>query len=425
MIFERHYSANGTDVYIVSDTRLNSFSIGAYYLAGSMFEDARENGVSHLYEHAVFRNLKKLYGGKLYTLLSENGLFLDGSTGKEYTSFTVDGVTDGALFAVDLVGKLFLPLVIGEEELHAEKLRVLAEMNEDDEKNTLDWLHWRCCWGSTFPAGGNIGRRSTLLKTGVKQLDDFRKRVISKGNLFFLVTGNFPAEYEERLLEAVKSIPVNPVPIGRGDVAPIKPGFKFGSRDIKIKDSDWCDVRLSFGFDPKDAAFPVRDLIYCALYDHDDCAFYQELSENDPTVYDFSGTMEQYKNFCRMELAYEVDEKYLLRSLAAAVRAIDKIKRGDFDIELNKKKLAAAHTLSLDRPARLGDDLAYYNHILGEDKVDWSRPALGRYDSVTMDDVTRAAKRMFTSSNLVLTLRADRRRVDKRAIWEILDTLGQ
>ena len=425
MIRERHFTAGGADVYIASDCRLNSFCIGAYYLAGSMFEDARENGISHLYEHVVFRNLKKLYGGKLYTLLSENGLFLDGSTGKEYTSFTVDGVTDGLDLAIDVIGKLFLPITIDEDELYAEKMRVLAEMNEDDEKNTLDWLHWRCCWGDTFPAGGNIGRRSNLKRTGVKQLNEFRERVISKGNLFFYVTGNVPAEYEEKLLEAVRGIPVSPVSLGREDIAPVGPGFRFGSKEIRIKDSDWCDVRLSFGFPAEAAPFPVRDLIYCALYDNDDCAFYQELSENDPTVYDFSGTLEQYRNFCRMELSYEVDERYLLRSLAAAVRAIDSIKRADFDVELNKKKLAAAHTLSLDRPARLCDDLAYYNHILGEDGVDWSRPALGRYDGVTAEDVKAAARRMFTGENLVLTLRADRRRADKRAMWEILDSLGK
>ncbi len=425
MIEERKVNVNGIDVYFASDGRLNSFCIGAYYLAGSMFENARDNGISHLYEHVVFRNLKRLYDGKLYTLLSENGLFLDGSTGKDYTSFTVDGVKEGLDLATDIIGKLFLPIEISGDELYAEKLRILAEMNEDDEKLTLDWLHWRCCWGNTFPAGGNIGRRSNLKRIGVKQLNEFRESVVSKGNLFFYVTGNVPAEYEEKLLDAVRSIPVNPVPIGRDDVVPIKPGFKFGKSDIRIKDSDWCDVRLSFGFPAKDAAFPVRDLIYCALYDHDDCAFYQELSENDPTVYDFSGTMEQYKNFCRIELSYEVDERYLSRSLEAAVRAIKSIKNGEFELELNKKKLAAQYQLMLDSPTRLGADLAYYNHVLGEDKADWSRPALGRYDALTMDDVRNAARRMFRSDNLVLTLRADRRRVDRDELRAILDKLDK
>ena len=423
MITERKISANGAEIFFATNENLHSFCIGAYVLAGSMFETARDNGVTHLFEHAVFRNLKRLYGGELYTLLSRNGLTLDGETYKEFMSFTVHGAADGIDFAIDLIEKLFLPLEIPREEFDAEKHRILCEINEDDEKNTLGYLHNRRCWGGAFPGGGISGRRSNIERISVRTLDRFRESVISRGNVFFYVTGNVDAEHEKRLAEAVSRAPVNPVGAGRENIVPIGPDFVFGRPDIVLKDSDWYHVMLSFGFDSERVPMNVRELIYSALYDQDDCAFYQELSENDPTAYSYGGTLEQYDNFGQFQLSYETFPRLLNKSLEAAVHAINRIKKGDFDIELNKRKLAARFTVSLDDPCGLNWDLAYYNHILESGPADWSRPALGRFENVTMDELTAAAREIFTRKNLVLTLRGERGKVSKSMLEEILNKL--
>ena len=424
MIRERHIHTNDTDICFAVDRRLNSFCIGAYFLAGSMYETERDNGISHLYEHMVFRNLKRLYGGRLYHLLSENGLYLDASTYKELIQFTVSGVAEGIDLAIDIIKKLFQPLDIAEEEYDAEKKRIYCEINEDDEKHTLDWLHGRRCWGSAFPAAGNLGRRSNLKRISLTRLDRFRESVISKDNLFLCVTGNVDAEHEAKIEEAAAKIPVNPVSICRRNEVPVAADFVFGRGDIAVMDSDWSKIDLSFGFDSKRTPMPIRELLYSALYERDECALCQELSENDPVSYDYSGTLEQYNDRGCFTLAYETFEGLLAKSFEAVVRAINRIKQGDFDLELNKKKLADAFKLTLDDPCSLNWDLAYYGRILESPKPDWSRPALGRYEAVSMEDVTSAAREIFTRDNLVVTLRGDRRRIDKAELEEVLSGLG-
>ena len=423
MTIERKLKAGNIDIYCSLNENLHSFCINAYLLAGSMYETVNENGITHLYEHVVFRNLKRLYGGELYRLLAENGLLLDASTYKEFMLFSIHGLAEGIDFAIDVISKLFLPLEISAEEYEAEKRRIYAEMNEDAEKTTLEWLHGRCCWGEAFPAAGIIGRRSNIERSTLKRLDAFRERILSAGSPFLYVTGNVDIEHLNKLSSAADGIHIPQGSLKRENTVRVSTGFKFGSPNIKIMDSDWCRVMLSFGFDSKETPMNIREMLYSALYEFDDCAFYQELTEEDPTAYSFNGVLEQYNNLGCFTLSYETLESELVRSLEAVVRALNRIKRGEFDVELNRKKLAAKHTLLLDDPTDLNWDMAYYNHILESGKVDWSKPALGRFEELTMETLTEAAIRVFTRKNLVLTLRGNRNKIKKNEIESVISKL--
>ena len=421
---ERKTNVNGMDIYYTTDTRFNSFCVGAYLLAGSMYENALTNGISHLYEHEIFRNLERMYGGeRLYRLMSGNGLRLDGTTYKEFMCFTITGVADALPFAAELISKLFLPLEIEAKEFEHEKSRIYCEMNEDDDKHTLSYLHEKCCWGGAFPAGGIAGRRTNIKRISVKQLDRFRESIVSKGNIFFYVTGNVDAAGEKLIESAAAQIPLSPARCERRNIVPLPEGFRFGSEEIKIMESDWCKAAVSFGIDCRKVPLAVRELIYSILFKEDDCAFNMWLSENDPTAYSFSGTLEQYTNFGRISLSYETTEAMLNKSLCAVVNALTALKRGDFDLALNRRKEEVYYKLLFDDPAELNWDLAYYNHILRDAEADFEKPALGRYETVTAQQIVTAARGIFTRKNLVLTLRGERRRIDKDEIERILSAL--
>ena len=57
---ERSVSVNGISIYSLINPNLRSFCLSLYVRAGSIFEDLSNNGISHLFEHVVFRNIKKL-----------------------------------------------------------------------------------------------------------------------------------------------------------------------------------------------------------------------------------------------------------------------------------------------------------------------------------------------------------------------------
>lgn len=54
---ERSVSVNGISIYSLTNPNLRSFCLSLYVRAGSIFEDLSNNGISHLFEHVVFRNI--------------------------------------------------------------------------------------------------------------------------------------------------------------------------------------------------------------------------------------------------------------------------------------------------------------------------------------------------------------------------------
>lgn len=87
---ERSVSVNGISIYSLTNPNLRSFCLSLYVRAGSIFEDLSNNGISHLFEHVVFRNIKNKYEN-FYELLAMHGLCFQGSTYKKFVSFTIDG----------------------------------------------------------------------------------------------------------------------------------------------------------------------------------------------------------------------------------------------------------------------------------------------------------------------------------------------
>ena len=103
---ERSVSVNGISIYSLTNPNLRSFCLSLYVRAGSIFEDSSNNGISHIFEHVVFRNLKDKYEN-FYELIATHGLSLRGCTYKEFVRFTIDGPRHEFDFAVEILCSLF------------------------------------------------------------------------------------------------------------------------------------------------------------------------------------------------------------------------------------------------------------------------------------------------------------------------------
>ena len=87
-------SRTGVEAYLFPNASLHSFCLSLYARAGSMFEGEEENGITHLFEHLVFRSVNRAMNGTLYRELDRMGLCLEGCTYKEFVRFTVSGAKE-------------------------------------------------------------------------------------------------------------------------------------------------------------------------------------------------------------------------------------------------------------------------------------------------------------------------------------------
>ena len=145
----KHTCANGIRVFGEMNAHLHGFCIGIYILGGSMYEGPQDNGITHLFEHCVFRNLKKRYDRDFYELLTRHGLSFNATTYKEFVSFEISGLPAGLPFAAELLERIFLPFDLSAEEYRTEKQRIKAEIREESEPTTLSYLLNQKAWNGT------------------------------------------------------------------------------------------------------------------------------------------------------------------------------------------------------------------------------------------------------------------------------------
>ena len=73
-----------------------------------------------------------------------------------------------------------------------------------------------------------------------------------------------------------------------------------------------------------------------------------------------------------------------------------------------------------DRPEDLNWSMAYYNHILKTDKLDYSDDYYGRFKGITKENVTEAAKEIFRVRNMTVELKGNKNKIKTDEIEKIL-----
>ena len=145
---ESIYNVNGVKICSLLNNNLNSFCLSLYIRAGSLFENSSNNGISHLFEHIVFRNLKNKYEN-FYELLALHGLDLQGCTYKEFIRFSINGPHDEFDFAIDILCSLFDEIKLTSTDFLKEKKRIKAEIREKDERNSHDYFFDNIVWNGS------------------------------------------------------------------------------------------------------------------------------------------------------------------------------------------------------------------------------------------------------------------------------------
>ena len=81
---QKFITKNQVEIFSYPGEHLHSFCIGLYLKAGSLYESAEENGITHFLEHVVIRNINWLMDGQLYPYLDRLGLMFNACTYKEF-----------------------------------------------------------------------------------------------------------------------------------------------------------------------------------------------------------------------------------------------------------------------------------------------------------------------------------------------------
>ena len=205
---EREILGIGVPLYAFTNPHQHQFCLGLYIRAGSLFESPDQNGITHLFEHVVYRNLKRKYGGDFYDLLQLNGLCFSGCTYREFLRFSIEGPSFGFVFATEILCGIFDEICISGQEFADEKGRIKAEIREKDERNTLDHFFLRNVWQGSNNEKTVLGYCKVLDAISQKKLNAYRSQILTADNCFVYVTGNASEENLAYLRQHLDALPL-------------------------------------------------------------------------------------------------------------------------------------------------------------------------------------------------------------------------
>ncbi len=420
MTEEKRVLKNGIALYSIKNPHSHGFFISLFLKAGAIYENENESGITHFLEHVTIRNVNTVMGGELYTLLDRHGIEFNASTYSEMVQFYLSGAKDNFRIAADVISKLCSPIILSADEISTERGRIKAEIRENDEKNSIVGVSNSVVHEGTSLATSITGTLGSVSKITKSRLEEYRKRVFTKENLFLYVTGNFCEENLEYLSSLVGAWELSE---GKenNNIAPVSE--KFGKREGKVtlKSADFTMLRFNFDMDMKKVSVPETDLVYDILFGGYNSRFFIEMSEKRGLVYDISGNVERYKNIGTFAFSYEIKRDAVYEAVALSLGIL---------YDISHKLLSEAECMKagyVDNSEMLYDDnrdlnftFAYDNHIMSENYKTLSERA-AKYKSVTPEKIMSAAREMFAPESLTLIIKGKRKQIDTERIEKLID----
>ena len=425
---KRIIAQNGIEIYSYKNPALHGFSISLFLRGGLMYEQEDEQGITHFLEHVLIRNINKQKGGSLYATLDKHGVEFNAATYSEMVQFYAHGASANFSVGADVIAAFFNPIILTATEIATERKRIKAEIREGDEKNSMASFAASQVYAGTPLAGSITGTNKSVDRITLTRLEEYRKRVFIKENVFIYVTGSVTDSDLDRLCDLIGRAPISTADSDNAmhqNVAPVS--RYFGKRDVTvaIKNADYTSVRFTFDMDMKTVDDNAADLLYDMLLSGYASPFFIEMSEERGLFYDATGAVEKFKNIGSFYFGYEVKEKDIY---AAAEITVDILNSYRTQLRKPDEVIKAGYVdnapLLYDDMRELNFTMAYDNHIMGagygtlEDRI-------AAYRALTPEDIRNTARALFRPENLTVTVKGNKKRIDTEKLKSILTKIGE
>lgn len=205
MKFQKTILKNGLRVIIVPMKDNPAVTVMVLVEAGSKYETASNNGISHFLEHMVFKGTpKRPKAIDISRELDSIGSHYNAFTGQEYTGYYAKVDPRHLDTALDIVSDMYLNPLFDEAEIKKEKGVIVEEirMYQDMPQRHIQDLFTKLMYGDQ-PAGWSIaGSEATVKSFDRKDFVDYRAEHYVASATTVIMAGSFGEKYDEAALIA-------------------------------------------------------------------------------------------------------------------------------------------------------------------------------------------------------------------------------
>lgn len=411
---------NGVTIYDYKNPNINSFYISLFLRAGSMHEEM--SGITHFLEHAAIRNVGAVMNGSLYSTLDRYGMEFNASTYSEMVQFYITGASQNFDLAAEIIARLLSPIVLSASEIKTERERIKAEIRESDDSTSLSTFSNNIVHEGTALARTITGTLGGVDRITKNRLEEYRRSIQTRENIFFYVTGNFTEKNLEKLSSEIEKYSVGEGK-RRENIAPVCASFGKREGRVHIKNADFTMLRFSFDMDMSKMTIAESDLMYDMLLGGYNSRFFIEMSEKRGLFYDISGSSERYNNIGTFVFSFEVRGGSVYDAVETTVGLLKEIK-GTLPKESEMMKAGYVDNayLLFDEPRELNFTCGYDNHIMNAGYRSVEERA-ERYKLITPERIREVANIIFRPENLTLALKGNKKKINTEKLEDIIKNL--
>ena len=394
-MYEEFTLSNGLRVVAEKIPHFRSVSVGLWIGAGSMYETAEENGLSHFIEHMLFKGTQRRSAKQIAQEMYAIGGQMNAFTAKECTCYYAKVIDEHFEKALDLLSDLVLGATFDEAEFEKERGVILEEiaMVEDTPEDLVYELLAQAIFGDQSLARPILGPAQQIRTVSRDTLVQFRNRHYRPDNTVLAVAGNYDwaqlKELAEKMLGAWGS---DQAPASLPAPAIAQPGRLVREKDIE-------QVHVCLGY--PGVAQGSEDLYPLSVLNNlfvggMSSRLFQRIREemgavysvySYPTTYPGCGTLTLYAGTSPEQAQKVIDEIHAQTQLLLR----DGITKEEF--EQSRDQLKGSYILGLESTSSRMSSIGRSRLLL--ENLQTPEETIAKIEAVRMEDVMRVANDVF------------------------------
>jgi predicted Zn-dependent peptidase len=202
-MYQTYKLSNGITVITENISYVRSVSLGIWIKAGSIHENADNNGITHFIEHMLFKGTGDRTAKEIAESIDNIGGQLNAFTSKEYTCYYAKVLDSHVDVAIDVLTDMLLCSTLHPKEIEKEKSVILEEisMYEDSPEDIAHDLLLKTAFPQHSLGLPILGVQDTIKNFSRNDLVHYMEDHYTIDNIIISIVGNFKEEEIIHLLE--------------------------------------------------------------------------------------------------------------------------------------------------------------------------------------------------------------------------------
>ncbi len=392
-------------VHVISMPSTSAITVLVHTKVGSRYEPNHLWGASHFIEHLMFKGTDRRPSTvDISRELDQYGAQFNAYTGKDKTGYYVKIDSKHAALAVDLLHDMIFHSKYDPVEIDKERRVIIEEIKMYEENPIMhihDLIEEAMFDGSTL--GKNIaGDAASMLAMKREDIIDFRDRNYNPNRMIVTLAGNIPDNIMDVLESTFGTVPQRDD--GSDGYSDFSPSVIANAPNISYQQKPLEQVQLSIGFyapGRQDKDIYASKVLSTILGGTMSSRLFIEVRERRGLCYSVRSSADGYDDIGGFLINAGLDAGRLDEAAEAIFNEVQKAKSGDIkqkELDYVKDNIEGSLKLRLENSTQMAEFVG--KQELWFDEVESPEQVIDHYRSVTLEDVHKAAERIFDMNNV-------------------------